>query len=208
VRGRIDHRLAFGPFTAFLIHVLNTLRTQGAVAVRVFPPRARLLLLFAARVGSDVLAEYVASVLSRAREIDAEHLNRGESGGGGVGEGVYLRACAASFMMAWKIVDVLVDVGRGPTEPLDPAALKDAANDAPPPPPPPLTSASTDGEGQASRWDAEEIVFRMMEPHMDEYLDEEVDSAKRSFDAICKRWEVQVRRSISFLIYLLTTPIL
>jgi hypothetical protein len=35
-----------------------------------------------------------------------------------------------------------------------------------------------------SRWDAEEIVFRMMEPHMDEYLDKEVDSAKLSFDVI------------------------
>jgi hypothetical protein len=63
VRSSVDHRLAFAPLTAFLTHVLATLR--------------RVPLLFAIRIRSDALAEYVAGVLSGVREIDAEQLNRG-----------------------------------------------------------------------------------------------------------------------------------
>lgn len=32
----------------------------------------------------------------------------------------------------------------------------------------------------------------MFEINMDEYLDEEVDSAKVTFESICKKWEIQV----------------
>jgi hypothetical protein len=36
----------------------------------------------------------------------------------------------------------------------------------------------------------------MFEPHMDEYLDEEVEFAKRRFDSICRAWDAQVRISV------------
>ena len=182
---RADHKLSFGPFVNFVTHVLETLRTNGAVAVRVFPPLAQVLLLFSNRLANDVLGEYVAGVLSRARDIDAEKLNQAREGT--TNEGVYLQACAASFVMSWKVINVLVETGKGKNEPVDPAALKDAdgaEDDALP--------STGDNEGQVSRWDAEEIIFRMFEPHMDEYLDEEVEAVKRNFDSICKGWEAQV----------------
>ena len=169
----------------FVTHVLETLRTNGSVAVRVFPPLAQVLLLFSNRLANDVLGEYVTGVLSRARDIDAEKLNHTKEGT--TNEGVYLQACAASFIMSWKVINVLVETGKGKNEPSDPAALKDAdatEDDAPP--------STGDNEGQVSRRDAEEIIFRMFEPHMDEYLDEEVEAVKRNFDAVCKGWEAQV----------------
>jgi len=167
---------------SFIAHVLETLRTNGSVAVRVFPSLAQVLLLFAIRLVNEVVGDYVTGVLSRARDIDAETLNKAGRGTGV--EEVYLQACAASFIMAWKIVNTLVEIGRGKYEPVDPAALKDARDDAPP-------DTGNNG-GQISRWDAEETVFRMFEPHMDEYLDEEVEAVKRNFDSICKDWEAQV----------------
>lgn len=36
---------------------------------------------------------------------------------------------------------------------------------------------------------AEDIIFRMYEQHMDEYLDDEAEFAKLAFDQICKAWE-------------------
>jgi hypothetical protein len=92
-----------------------------------------------------------------------------------VAVGVYLRACAASFMMAsmssWTLDG----------DPLSLSTLRPSRRCERYAAPAPLTSASTDGEGQVSRWDEEEIVFRIMDPFMDEYLDERVNSAKRSF---------------------------
>lgn len=129
-----------------------------------------------------MLGEYVTGVLNRARDIDAEKLN--EAREAAANEGVYLQACAASFMMSWKIINVLVEIGKGETEPVDPTALKGAEDNS-------LPSAGNN-EGQVSRWDAEEIVFRMFEPHMDEYLDEEIEAVKRNIDSVCKGWEAQV----------------
>jgi len=179
---RADQRLSFGPFMSFVTYILETLRTNGSVAVRIFPPLAQVLLLFANRLVNEVIGEYVTGVLSRARDIEAEKLNQAR--GGSALEGVYLQACAASFMMAWKIINVLVEIGKGKNEPVDPAALKDTGGD--------ISPITSNKYGQVSRWDAEDIVFRMFEPHMDEYLDEEVEAVKRNFDSICNGWETQV----------------
>lgn len=35
--------------------------------------------------------------------------------------------------------------------------------------------------------------FNMFDPHMDEYLDEEVEAVKRSFESICRDWEQKVK---------------
>lgn len=34
--------------------------------------------------------------------------------------------------------------------------------------------------------------YQMFEPNMDEYLDEEIESLKQTFDQICKSWDEQV----------------
>lgn len=37
----------------------------------------------------------------------------------------------------------------------------------------------------------------MFEQHMDEYLDEEVEVSKVTFDQICKAWELKVLKPIN-----------
>ena len=39
-----------------------------------------------------------------------------------------------------------------------------------------------------------EYSYKMFEPNMDDYLDDEMEETKRAFDVICKEWE----RSVSF----------
>jgi len=36
--------------------------------------------------------------------------------------------------------------------------------------------------------------FKMFEPHMDDYLDDELDEVKRAFEDICKEWERSLAR--------------
>ncbi|KAJ3727972.1 hypothetical protein C8R42DRAFT_639037 [Lentinula raphanica] len=103
-------------------------------AVRVFPPEAGVLISFSERVDSKVVGEYIFTVLARAREIAIE---------------VYLKATAASFREAWKMVDTIIAAGGGST----------------------------------SRTSAEDVVFRMFETNMDEYLDEETEAIKPAFEA-------------------------
>jgi recyclin-1 len=38
----------------------------------------------------------------------------------------------------------------------------------------------------------QDVVYRMFEGHMDDYLPEEEDWAKEALDAICKEWESKV----------------
>ena len=70
-------------------HILE----HGARAVRVFPKDAGVLEGFGGRVGSEVVGEYVSSVLVRAREISTD---------------IYLKSVAASFRESWRIVDALL----------------------------------------------------------------------------------------------------
>lgn len=37
--------------------------------------------------------------------------------------------------------------------------------------------------------------FKMFEQHMDEYLDEEIESLKQAFELVCKEWDKSVRNS-------------
>ncbi|QRW13146.1 exocyst complex component Sec10 [Ceratobasidium sp. AG-Ba] len=61
--------------------------------------------------------------------------------------------------------------------------------------------ASGENDKVITKTQAEDIIFRMYEEHMDEYLDEEVEVAKATFDQICKAWEqkldAQTTRSIA-----------
>ncbi|KAG9086729.1 F-box protein: endocytic membrane traffic, recycling ReCYcling 1, partial [Ceratobasidium sp. 370] len=50
-------------------------------------------------------------------------------------------------------------------------------------------NASGENDKVITKTQAEDIIFRMYEEHMDEYLDEEVEVAKIAFDQICKDWE-------------------
>ncbi|KAJ4490293.1 exocyst complex component Sec10-like protein [Lentinula aciculospora] len=137
-----DRRLAFDAMDDFMSLVLNAISEHGSRAVRVFPAEAGVLISFSERVASDVVGEYISPVLTRAREISID---------------IFLKATAASFREAWKMVDTIMAAGGDLT----------------------------------SRTKAEDVVFRMFEPNMDEYLDEETEAVKPAFEGICKGWDRQ-----------------
>ncbi|EGN91831.1 hypothetical protein SERLA73DRAFT_127958 [Serpula lacrymans var. lacrymans S7.3] len=139
-----DGLLDFDAMDSFMTNTLSSLEEHGARAVRVFPPASRVLLGFAERVATEVVGEYISPLLTRAREISNE---------------VYLKATAASFREAWRIVEIIEKVS---------GERKDS---------------------NVSRSQAEDVVYRMYEVNMDEYLDEEVESLKQIFEVICRRWE-------------------
>jgi len=76
---------------------------------------------------------------------------------------LFLKATAACFREAWRIVDTLLEL---------------ASQRHPP---------SADRE--VSKAQAEDVVYRMFEPNMDEYLDEEIDSLKQAFAHTYRDWE-------------------
>ncbi|KAF8507628.1 exocyst complex component Sec10-like protein [Gautieria morchelliformis] len=91
-----DDALDFDAMVEFMTYELNVIREHGSTAVRVFPPAANVLTMFAGRISVEVVAEYILPLLNRAREISNE---------------IFLRATAASFAQAWRMVDVMVSVG-------------------------------------------------------------------------------------------------
>lgn len=95
-----DRQLAFDAMDDFMTIVLNAISEHGSRAVRVFPAEAGVLISFSERVASDVVGEYISTVLTRAREISLD---------------IFLKATAASFREAWKIVDTIMAAGGAST---------------------------------------------------------------------------------------------
>ncbi|EKM56816.1 uncharacterized protein PHACADRAFT_118808 [Phanerochaete carnosa HHB-10118-sp] len=139
-----DEQLDFDAMDAFIANAMRVLKEQGGRAVRVFPPDAGVLISFSERLANEVVGEYTTSLLTRAREISNE---------------IFLKASAASFREAWRMVEAIVEVSSAR----------------------PATAVT--------RTRAEDVVYRMFEPNMDEYLDEEVEYVKLCFDRICRAWE-------------------
>ncbi|KZT01591.1 uncharacterized protein LAESUDRAFT_763596 [Laetiporus sulphureus 93-53] len=142
-----DQQLDFNAMDAFITEVLAALKEHGSRAARVFPPETRVLLSFADRLANDVVGEYTSPLLTRAREVSNE---------------TFLKASAASFKEAWRMVDMVTEVAAMATDAL------------------------------VTRMQAEDVVYRMFEVNMDEYLDEEVEFVKQSFEKICRSWDDQV----------------
>ena len=76
-------------------YVLQAFTESGSIAVRVFPSGSPTLLSFASKLATDVIAEYINPLLSRAREISNDS---------------FLRATAACFKESWKLVDAVIQV--------------------------------------------------------------------------------------------------
>ena len=79
----------------FMKYALKAFAESGTVAVRVFPSESLTLLSFASKLATDVIAEYITPLLSRAREISNDS---------------FLRATAACFKESWKLVDTIIQV--------------------------------------------------------------------------------------------------
>ncbi|EPQ50311.1 hypothetical protein GLOTRDRAFT_50733 [Gloeophyllum trabeum ATCC 11539] len=146
--------LAFDAMDILMTNVLEALRDHGARAVRVFPPESNVLLSFADRIAVEVVCEYIAQLLTRAREIS---------------NAVFLQATAATFKEAWRMVDTVMQVAEQRADCL------------------------------VTRTKAEDVVYRMFETNMDEYLDEEVESLKHNFDVICRSWDKQTSQASTVL---------
>ena len=95
-------QLAFDAMDEFMKYVLKAFTESGTIAVRVFPSESLTLLSFASKLATDVIAEYITPLLSRAREISNDS---------------FLRAAAACFKESWKLVDIIIQVSSsGPSE--------------------------------------------------------------------------------------------
>ncbi|KAJ7263992.1 exocyst complex component Sec10-domain-containing protein [Mycena haematopus] len=138
--------LNFDAMDEFMVSILAAITEHGSRAVRVFPPASDVLISFCDRVAIEVVAEYITSLLTRAREIS---------------NATYLKAAAATFRESWRMVD----------------AIMEAASQRP---------------DYVERTRAEDVVYKMFEINMDEYLDEEVESVKQAFEVTCKGWDKQL----------------
>jgi len=95
-------QLAFDAMDEFMKYVLKAFAESGSIAVRVFPSESLTLLSFASKLATDVIAEYITPLLSRAREISNNS---------------FLRATAGCFKESWKLVDVVIQVSSsGPSK--------------------------------------------------------------------------------------------
>jgi recyclin-1 len=87
---------------AFMSHVLESFKMDAELALRVFPPGVQILHSFSDRVAMDVIGEYINTLLAQTRIMSPE---------------MSLRATAASFVQAWKLVDTTMDLlGEEQTE--------------------------------------------------------------------------------------------
>ncbi|KAF9004655.1 exocyst complex component Sec10-domain-containing protein [Cyathus striatus] len=142
--------LDFRAMDDFMTAILAAIDEHGSRAVRVFPPASAVILSFSERLATEVLGEYITSLLTRAQEISTD---------------IYLKAVAATFGEAWRIVDAI------------------------------LQAASQRLDSGIEKIQAEDIVYKMFEINMDEYLDEEVETLKRILEKICNTWDRQTTDS-------------
>ncbi|KAL4253675.1 Exocyst complex component Sec10-like protein [Abortiporus biennis] len=80
---------------------------------------------------------------------------------------IFLQATAATFRESLRIVDIILEV------------------------------SSLRPEATLSRTRAEDVVYKMFESNMDEYLDDEVEFVKSGFDKICRSWDKQLSHTTS-----------
>ncbi|OXB35427.1 hypothetical protein LQV05_006173 [Cryptococcus neoformans] len=93
--GATIRQLDFTPMDAFMSHVLEAFRIDAETAHSVFPSKAKVVLSFCDRLSNEVIGEYIHPLLSQARAISQD---------------LFLRAAAATFVQAWKLVDVAMGV--------------------------------------------------------------------------------------------------
>ncbi|ESK87227.1 f-box protein pof6 [Moniliophthora roreri MCA 2997] len=159
--------LDFDPMDEFMGTIRGAIVEHGSIAVRVFPPESDVLVMFAERVANEVVGEYISSLLLRAREISTD---------------TYLKAVAATFREAWRMVDAIMQAATARETP----KLNVVVNGVT------MVEKAEDNQTVVSRTRAEDVVYQMFEQNMDEYLDEEVEATKLALERICKGWQTQV----------------
>ncbi|EIN14220.1 hypothetical protein PUNSTDRAFT_41494 [Punctularia strigosozonata HHB-11173 SS5] len=174
-----QNMLAFDAMDSFMNAILNSIREDGSRAVRVFPPAANVLVHFSAKVANEVVSEYIVPLLTRARQLPAPSATE-------IASGIYLQATAGTFKEAWKIVDTVLDVSRNTRYGDNESGARAHIN-----------GVDSSSDAVVSREAAEDIVYRMFESNMDEYLDEELEHVKHTLERICKNWDKKLAQGQS-----------
>ena len=111
----VEGTLNFEPMDAFMGFVLHALREHGSRAVRVFPPAAGVLVSFADRIATEVVRRYTSCLrhapaqpeISKVSEYVTPLLTHARTLANGA---LFLKATAACFREAWRIVDTLLEL--------------------------------------------------------------------------------------------------
>lgn len=198
--GALADGIDFSAMDRFMTSILSTLTSEGALIARVFPPQADVLLYFLERVANDVVSEYITSLLAAAQPLRKP---------------LFLLATAATFGQVYRLVDCVLEIrADSPSSSSSTAAAAagreseadseeeptrppDAGGGGPsPPPPPPLVTKER----------AEDVVFRMFEPLMDDYLAEEGEWIREVLEGICDEWDRKVSGTCFLRTFLPTGP--
>lgn len=167
--------------------ILSILTSEGALIARVFPPQADVLLYFLERVANDVVSEYITSLLAAAQPLRKP---------------LFLLATAATFGQVYRLVDCVLEI-RADSSPSSSADSEEEPTRSAAvggggglPPPPPLVTKER----------AEDVVFRMFEPLMDDYLAEEGEWIREVLEGICDEWDRKVSGTCFLRTFLPTGP--
>ncbi|KAH8925276.1 hypothetical protein BT69DRAFT_1279871 [Atractiella rhizophila] len=144
--GEMGDGIDFTAMDEYMKWLLETVKKDGSLIARVFPPEADVLIYFADRIASEVLSEYTTTLLSAAQNLRHP---------------LFLLATAATFAQCYRLVETVCTI-----EPKN--------------------------EKFVTRERAEDVVFRMFEQHMDDYLQEEGDWIKEVLEGICTEWDTKV----------------
>lgn len=155
--------------------ILSILTREGSLIARVFPPRAEVLLYFLERVANDVVSEYITSLLAATQPLRKP---------------LFLLATAATFGQVYRLVDCVLEIraedpssSPSPADSEEPTRLAAVEGGGGSPPPPLVTKER-----------AEDVVFRMFEPLMDDYLAEEGEWIRQVLEGICDEWDRKVSK--------------
>ena len=120
---------------------------------------------------------------------------------------MFLKATAACFREAWRIVDAVLELAGQRHPPGAEAEVSKAqAEDVVCVFPIPFLLLLT-SDLCPDRSDAHILHpvphdrYRMFEPNMDEYLDEEIDSLKQTLGTTCRDWEKKVSSILPYTSY-------
>ncbi|KAF9456894.1 exocyst complex component Sec10-domain-containing protein [Collybia nuda] len=160
--------LDFTAMDEFMGSILSALQEHGSRAVRIFPPASQVLLSFADRIASEIVGEYISTLLARAREPQMDEPHNKQEGRDVAGSHslTFLKATAASFREAWRMVDIIM-----------------------------IAAAEREDSG-VKKERAEDVIYQMFGSNMDEYLNDEVEHVREVLEAICKDWDRQAFNSI------------
>lgn len=129
----------------YIQSLIALIAKEGGRVARVFPPALDALVYFLDRLCTDVVSEYISTLLDSAQELDNP---------------LFLLATAATFGQVHRLVPAVLQV-----EPLGKLVTQNRVED---------------------------VIWRLFEPHMDDYLTEEGEWVRTVLEGMCTDWDEKV----------------